>query len=83
MKNDFKNSTVDLTHAVKGKIQFDIYHNLPDTPGLSLSDAISNWVVRTKKYDAASLCNYINSKRSMTGHEAYVSKEQYEKLKRL
>jgi len=43
-------------------ISFDVYHNLPNTKGLSIDDAVENWVNRTKKYTAKSLCKYINDK---------------------
>jgi hypothetical protein len=43
-------------------VKFSVYHNLPDTFGLSLQDALENWFIRTDKYTAASLCNYIKNK---------------------
>ena len=44
------------------KITFPIWHNLPDTFGLSLECAVENWAVRTDQYTVDSLCDYINSK---------------------
>lgn len=41
---------------------FKVYHNLPEQFGLSMEGALDNWVVRTKKYTAKSLCDYVMSK---------------------
>ncbi len=68
--------TFDLQNH-KGEIEkqeFVVYQNLPDTPGLSINDAIDNWSIRTKKYTAASLCNYIA--RKQTGYLC-ITEEQF------
>lgn len=44
--------------------KFEIVHNLPDHFGLSLKDALTNWIYRTKEYTVESLCDYINSKNT-------------------
>lgn len=49
-------------------IKFTIVHNLPKTFGLSLEDALQNWLVRTDIFTADSLCKYIMSK-----HTEYVA----------
>lgn len=60
----------------KEKIKFSVIHNLPETPGLSLMDAVENWLIRTKKYTAKSLCKYVKNKQ--TGH-ACMTVEEYKK----
>ena len=52
--------TIELHNGHK----FTVVHNLPDVPGLRIQDAIANWEVRTSKYTAESLINYINSKNT-------------------
>ena len=42
--------------------EFDIYHNLPDKPGLWIQDALVNWLARTKVYTDWSFVKYIRSK---------------------
>lgn len=56
---------------------FTIYHNLPDTAGLSLLDAVNSWLARTNKFTAKSLCDYIKSK-----HTNYVAMtpKQFDRL---
>lgn len=44
------------------KVEFKIYHNLPETHGMNIYGAIDAWVMRTKDYSAQSLCDYIMSK---------------------
>lgn len=46
----------------KELIKFSVYNNLPDTHGLSIQDAVDNWVVRTDTFTALSLCEYVMSK---------------------
>lgn len=62
-------TTVEIDH----KRSFTIYHNIPDL----IEAAIANWEVRTNKYTAQSLCDYINSKREagMTDHHAFTEKQ--------
>jgi hypothetical protein len=43
-------------------VQFDIWHNLPDTFGLSITDAVNSWVYRTDDYSSKSFCEYVLEK---------------------
>lgn len=43
-------------------MNFKIYHNLPETFGLNIEGAVTNWQFRTEEYTAESLKNYILSK---------------------
>lgn len=58
-------------------VSFAIVHDLPEQFGLSISDALNNWLIRTEVFTAESLCAYINSKG--TGHKA-ITEAEYEKL---
>lgn len=62
---------------VNGKpVSFFIYNNMPNIPGMRLSDAVTNWLARIDgEEDCAdkSLCNYINSKDA--GFHAYTQAE--------
>ena len=52
-----------MQFRLNGKLtQFTIEHNLPNTHGMDIDNAIENWANRTKEYTAESLCNYIKSK---------------------
>lgn len=42
---------------------FSVYHNLPDTFGLSVENAFDSWLFRTNTYTAASFCKYVMSKQ--------------------
>lgn len=53
--------------------EFNITHNLPDVRGMSIEDAVVNWLFRTDDYSVESLCDYINDKD--IGHVAFPSKE--------
>jgi hypothetical protein len=61
----FYDNLDNLTHSQvilpDGK-NFSIVHNLPDTFGLRIEDAIENWIVRAENFTAESLCQYIMSK---------------------
>jgi len=72
MKN-LMNTTIKFKVGKKS-VQFDVEHNLPDISGLSMSDAVTNWVHRTDDYTAESLSEYINSKDS--GHYCQPYKPQ-------
>ena len=52
-------------------ITFEIIHNMQ--PKSMVEAAFMNWIPRTDKYTAESLCDYINEKRrrGLTDHEAY------------
>lgn len=60
---------VSKLHLFRGEIEVNgrkeiitVYHNLPSAHGLSIIDAVENWVIRTKKFTAKSLCKYVMSK---------------------
>ena len=55
------------------RYSFRIYHNLPDVPGLSMKDALINWIARTDEVTEESLCKYIESKN--TGYDCLSLKE--------
>lgn len=59
----------------KKPIEFVIVHNLPDTSGLSCTDALQNWLARTDKSKAEDFIEYIRSKN--TGYTA-VTWAEYE-----
>ncbi len=64
----------DVKLEVNGKpVKFQVVHNLPELQGLCFGAAIDNWLVRTNKYTAKSLCKYIMGKESgyvcMTMHQ--------------
>lgn len=63
--------------SVLSNKNFFIWHNLPDTPGLSIEDAFENWVALTHRYSAKSFVSYINSK--FKGYKAY-TEEEYKQL---
>lgn len=71
---------IEFTVEQDGKeqeIKFSVIHNLPEINGLSLRDALENWMFRTKKFTAKSLCKYINNKQ--TGYTC-MTVEEYEKI---
>ena len=55
-KTDFK---FEVGKATK---TFSIYHNLPDTNGLSIENAFDNWLFRTSNYTSSAFCKYVMSK---------------------
>lgn len=52
---------------------FYVWHNLPETFGLSLKCAVDSWLPRTCFFTSESLCDYVNSKQ--TGHICITEKE--------
>ncbi len=42
--------------------EFFIIHNLPETFGQSITEALDNWLARTEDFTDSSFVNYINSK---------------------
>jgi hypothetical protein len=69
----------DAEFMVNGKkIKFSIIHDMPETKGLSFSDALTNWVYRTNEYTAESFVEYVNSK-----HTGFVcmTEDEYNNLK--
>jgi hypothetical protein len=68
----------DVEFKVDNKpVKFCIIHNMPEVFGLSFEYALDNWLARTNKFTAKSLCNYIKSKN--TGH-IVMTEEEYNKL---
>jgi hypothetical protein len=66
------------THTVEFKLDgkpnaFVVIHNLPNVKGLSIEDAVMNWIYRTRKFTAENFCQYIRSKN--TGHVCYTQEE--------
>lgn len=58
-----KLNRADIEFKINGTpIKFSVIHNLSNRFGMSFNDAFENWIVRTKKYTAKSLCKYIMSK---------------------
>ena len=69
-----------IKFEINGKtIEFDIEHNLPEISGMSLEDAVNNWIPRTNEYTAESLSAYINGKP--TGHHCQPVEELVHKHK--
>lgn len=63
---------------VDGKsYKFKIIHNLSETFGLSFECALENWVYRTKKFTAESLCKYIKKK---TPDATAITESQYKEV---
>ena len=74
-------SKADVEFRVDGQlIKFTVIHNLPDIRGFSFMDAFESWIVRAKKYNAKSLCNYI-----MRKDDSFVclTEEQYNRFNSL
>jgi len=70
----------EVSFKANGKqISLVVIHDLPNKPGLSIEDALQNWLARTVDYTSESLCKYILSKN--TGHIA-MTEEQFEAAKR-
>lgn len=44
------------------EIQWSVYHNLRKKFGISIDDALQNWLLRTRKFTAESFCEYVMSK---------------------
>lgn len=61
------------------KVNFKVAHNLPDTFGASMDDALTNWMFRTDKLTCESLIAYIDSKN--TGVTIMSYKDYLKKLK--
>lgn len=59
----------EVTISLSDGSNITIIHNL----GAELYAALENWLVRTKKYTAESLCDYINEKRlrGLSDHYAF------------
>jgi len=75
------NKTEIKTRTVKFKdkrMNFIVWHNLPDTFGLDFESAVINWEARTNTFDAKSLCDYINGKH--TGYFCATSEQELLKL---
>lgn len=73
--------TKDDNKSIKKPMSVMIVHNAPlDGPANTIKDAVCNWFVRTNKYTSQSLVDYINSKSSISGHNAMTIKEFSEKF---
>jgi hypothetical protein len=57
--------------------KFAVVHDLPKIPGLSIEDALVNWLARTDEYTAESFCEYINDKPI---EYSAMTEEEFEKL---
>jgi len=72
MNTEFNVASIQFSVGKKKK-KFKIYHNLPETKGLSFQNAFDSWVNRTDKPTAKSLCKYINDKN--TGYLVFTEKQ--------
>ena len=63
-KSDFFKADVKFKTDNK-PIEFQVVHNLPEIQGLCFEAAVVNWLARTNKYTAKSLCEYIMEKDSV------------------
>lgn len=72
MNTEFNVASVQF-YVGKTKKKFKIYHNLPETQGLSFQNAFDSWVIRTNKPTAKSLCDYIKNKD--TGYLVFTEKQ--------
>jgi hypothetical protein len=73
--SNLQNTTIKF--EVDGKpIEFTVEHNLPEISGLSMSDAVNNWVHRTNDYTAESLSKYINDKPTEHYCQPYKPKQR-------
>lgn len=72
-KSDFKKLEVTLENGVK----LTFYHNLPETWGMNIEAALTNWEVRTNKYTVKSFQEYVANKN--VGHQI-LTEEEYQKL---
>lgn len=60
-----KMTRADIEFNVDKKpVKFVVMHNIPDHFGMSLDDALTNWLYRTKEYTAKSFCAYVRSKQT-------------------
>lgn len=76
MKTELKLATIEFV-ANEVKYKFEVVHDMPNTFGLSLKDAVHNWVSRTDSFKLNSLIKYINSKEP---NVFIMSADKYEKL---
>lgn len=60
-------------------VEFTICHNMPSTQGLSIDEALPNWLARTKDYTGQSFVDYIMSKYHMHGNFA-MTKETWDAI---
>lgn len=52
-----------IEFAVDGKpVKFKVEHNCPDVPGLSINNALTNWIPRAKEFSGKDFARYIRSK---------------------
>lgn len=72
---EWQEAYFELSNGTK----FSICHNMPDTFGLRIDDALPNWLARTKVYTAQSFVDYIMSKYHMHGNFA-MTKEIWDEI---
>ena len=59
----------------------EVFHTLPDTPGLDIQSAFDSWVYRTNKWTSASFRHYIMEKVDKGMLDAIVmTRKEYEKF---
>ncbi len=46
----------------KEKVKFSVIHNMPNVFGLSIQNALDNWIPRTEEFTMESFINYIEKK---------------------
>lgn len=62
-RKEFKVFHSEIKIKVGGKeVILEIVHDLPETFGMSIQNAVDNWLIRTDDYTAQSLCDYIKAK---------------------
>lgn len=71
----WKEEHLELSNGTK----LTICHNMPETQGLSIEDALPNWLARTRDYTAQSFVDYIMSKYYMHGNFA-MTKETWDEM---
>lgn len=71
----WKQEHLGLSNGTK----FIICHNMPETQGLSIEDAMVSWLARTDEYTAQSFVDYIMSKYHMHGNFA-MTKETWDEM---
>lgn len=81
MKINLVSSTIKFEIDDK-PIEFIVYHNIGVFGNINtLEAAIQSWLVRTDKYTAKNLCNYINAKRERGLSNDYCfTEKEYKKL---
>ena len=67
-----------ISFKISGKLyKFEIIHKMPQQRGLTIEDAVNNWLYRTTEFTADSLCEYINTK---TGFKVAMTRAEHDKI---